>query len=312
MNEVKNYKIEYKILTLAHCAVMDNKVKPASFEVEGIEFSHWDFNYTDGWRTDTDAWVASSEIQSRNFIEAINIFTKKLSRMVPRISLICQSYIEFAIEPFLIHEVSKNIVFFKYIEDVRGGGLMFMEKERKALTKLLEIKEVPETFYYYWNDAVNATGHSSKLLMMFSALEAFARNRNKKIFKKPIDLFSEILGPELSLEIFADGNGLRNRLVHGEYFKDDDNNKNYLEVIHNKVISYFNNKILPESLIQGNIVHPQRHFFGNKKEGRWFVKRKDGSNSFSLKDLLNDFNKNGFRTPKDYEIVFDTNLGATY
>ena len=52
MSELNIYRIEHKILTLAYCAVMDNKVKPASFEVEDIGFSHWDFNYIDGWKTD--------------------------------------------------------------------------------------------------------------------------------------------------------------------------------------------------------------------------------------------------------------------
>lgn len=310
MNKLKNYKIEHKILTLAHCAVMDRKEKPASFEAEGVEFSHWDFNYRDG--EIGDAWIAVAEINAQNYLDAINEFGRRLSRSISRISLICQSFIEYISEPFLIHKIGDNVVFFRYIIDIHGGGLMFMGKQQKALIKLLSIKEIPETFYYYWNDAVNAIGYSSKLLIMFSAFEAFARVRNKKIFKKPIDLYSEILGSELSLKIFDNKKGLRNRLVHGEYFKDNDQDENYLEVIHNKVISYFNNKILLESLIPENVVHPQRHFWGNKQECRWFVKRKDSSNLFSLKDLLSDFNENGFQTPRNYERVFDRDLNTTY
>jgi hypothetical protein len=310
MNELNTYKIEHKILTLADCAVMEKKDEPASFDVDGVKFSHWDFNYRDGWLS--DAWIASSEIRSKNFIDAINIFTKKLSRLIPRISLICQSYIEFTIEPFLIHETSRNIAFFKYIEDVHGGGLMFMEKEQEALKALLNHTEISEAFYYYWNDAVNAVGHSAKLLLMFSAIESLV----KKDGQKDWALINSVLGEELVNELFGTkeqpNTGLRHRLVHGEYFSNKDNGKNYLELIHNKVVNYFNRKIFSKSLIQENVIHPQRHFFGNKKEGRWFVKRKDGNNSFSLKDLLNDFNENGFRTPKKYEQVYDDSLVTTY
>lgn len=307
---MKKYKIEHKILTLAHCAVMDREKKPASFDAEGIEFTHWDFNYRDGWKT--DAWIASSEMETENFLDAINIFRKKLDRLIPRISLICQSYIEFTLEPFLIHDKSKNIAFFKYIEDVNSVGLMFMEKGQEALNELLKHDEIPEAFYYYWNDAVNATGYSSKLLLMFSAIESMVKRSGKKDWT----LINNVLGEDLVKELFGTkerpDNGLRHRLVHGEYFGNQDQGKNYLEIIHNKIISYFNTKVFSKSLIQEGVVHPQRHFFGNKQECRAFVKIKDGSNIFSLKDLLSDFSDNGFRNPNKYEHVYDDSLTKTY
>ncbi|MFH1402312.1 MAG: hypothetical protein ABIG87_01660 [Patescibacteria group bacterium] len=305
------YKIEHKILTLAHCAVMDNKDKPASFNVDGVKFSHWDFNYRDGWRN-SDAWIATTEVVADNYVDAINILGKKLSKIIPRISLISQSYIEYLFEPFVVHKIGSDVVFFRYIKDVEGGGLMFMEKELKALNGLLLAEKIPETFYYYWNDAVNTVGYSSKLLIMFSALEALAKNRDKKKFKKPIDLYSEILGKELSSKIFSDGNGLRNRLIHGEYFGDEDQGKEYIKIIHDKVISYFNNKILSESLIQEDIVHPQRHPFGNKKAGIFFLKCKNGTQLFRLKDILNDFSGEWAHNLKNYEQVSGADLSNTY
>ena len=309
--EVLNeYKIKHKILTLSPCAVMERKEKPASFNSDGVEFSHWDFNYRDGWLS--DAWIAASSINAKNYVDAINELGKKLSRIIPRISLISQSYIEYIFEPFVVHKIGSDVAFFRYSLDVRGGGLMFMENELKALNKLLSIKEIPDTFYYYWNDAVNTAGYSSKLLIMFSALEALAKKRDKNIFKKPIDLYSEILGSDLAFEIFSDGNGLRNRLVHGEYFRNEDNGKDYLKNVHDKVISYFNNKILIESLIQENIVHPQRHFFGNKEYGNFSLKCQDGSQSFSLKDLLQDFGNDWAHNLKKYEQVFDKDFNTTY
>lgn len=310
MSALNTYKIEHRILTLSECAVMDKKGEPASFDIDGVNFSHWDFNYRDGWVS--DAWIAMSTITAENYVVAINELIKKLTKLIPRISLISQSYIEFISEPFLIHKVNSDVAFFRYITDARGGGLMFMENEQKALSKILEAKDIPETFYYYWNDATNTTGYSSKLLLMFSAIEALVKKNGSKDW----DFIHKILGEDLVKELFGTkeqpNTGLRHRLVHGEYFTSRDNGKNYLELVHNKVIAYFNASVISESLIPENIVHPQRHFWGNKKQGNFVLRHKNGSASFSLKDLLKDFNDNGFRKPENYESVFDNKLMNTY
>lgn len=284
---------------------MEVKEKLASFEIDGLEFSHWDFNFRDGWK-ESDAWMVSVETEAESLFDAINIFRAKLSKLIPRISLICQSYIEFTREPFIVHDISRDIAFFEYSQDVKSGGLMFMEKERDALVELLKDEQIPEPFYYYWNDAVNASGYSAKLLLMFSAMEAMARKRDKTKSKEPLDLYIKILGNDLAQEIFAERDGLRNRLVHGEYFNGDDSNKNYLDTIHKKVITFFNKEVFLQPYIQEDVISPQRHPFGAKRVGRCIVKRKDGLKSFSLKDLLNDFDEHGFGTPERYDHVFDT------
>jgi hypothetical protein len=304
---MKKYKIEHKIFTLADCAVMEKETTPASFEIEGIQFSHWDFNYRDGWLA-ADAWLSTAEVEAEGVFDAINNFRAKLSKLIPRISLISQSYITFVLEPFIAHDLSSDIVFFEYIEDVKGGGLMFMENEREALVLLLKRTEIPESFFSYWNDAVNASGYSAKLLLMFSAIEALAKKERKKDW----DLINSILGEDLAKELFEKENGLRHRLVHGEYFDGRDDSKNYLERIHQKVVRYFNTAIFSKSLISEDVVRPQRHPFGNKRSGQWFIKRKDGASSFSLKDMLDDFGSNGFRTPARYEYVSGSELAKTY
>ena len=307
---MNKYKIEQKILTLAHCAVMEEKNKVASFDIDDVEFSHWDFNYRDGWIT--DAWIATTTTEAENYHKAFRRFIKKLSRLIPRISLISQCYIEYFSESFLIHKIGTDIAFFRYTNNVRTVGLMFMENEKKALTELLANTEIPEAFYCYWNDAVNATNYSAKLLLMFSAIEALVKKNGQKDW----DLTNEILGKDLVEELFGtkgqSNTGLRHRLVHGEYFGNQDQGKNYLEFIHNKVIGYFNAKIFSESLIHENVINPQRHPFGNKKGCKTFVKIKDSNNSFNLKDLVKDFNNNEFRTSEKYEDVFDEKLDSTY
>lgn len=311
MSVISKYKIEHKIRTLAYCAVMENKNKPASFEIDGVEFSHWDFNYRDGWRG-SDAWLAVVEISAENYVDAVNGLVGKLFKLIPRISLISQSYIEYISEPFLVHKAGSDVAFLRYTADVRGGGLMFMEREQKALIELLGAKEIPETFYYYWNDAVNATGYSAKLLLMFSAIEALVKKNGQRDW----NLINELLGEDLVKDLFGtkgqSNTGLRHRLVHGEYFDGGDHGKNYLELVHKKVIFYFNTKIFSESLISEDVVHPQRHFFGNKKGGNFFLKCKDGSRFFSLKDLLNNFTDGRFSTDGKYEIVSGQQFSTIY
>lgn len=284
---------------------MEKADKPASFDAEGVTFSHWDFSYSAGWKT--NAWVAISTVEAPNFHEAYKIFFSKLSRIIPRVALISQAYIEHLTEPFLIHKEGSDIAFFRCTKGTNGVGLLFREKEQKALSKLLDNQDIPQAFYFYWNDVVNTTGYSAKLLLMCSAIEALAR-------KKGVDKYAlrkEILGEELDTKIFAKTEGLRNRLAHGDYFSAKDS-ENYLDAIHKKIVAYFNAKIFSEELITENVKNPQRHIFGNKQELRIFVKVKDGSNTFSLKDLLQDYSDNRFAHPEKYESVWDDGLSSTY
>src|SRR3990167_7450682 len=301
------YEIQYKILTLAKNAVPDKeKGSYHTFSAMDITFEHCEFNIRDGWLE--NAWLARGEISSINFLKAINTFRKKLWKIVPRIALISQSYIEYHSEPFIVHKKDSDEVFFHYTQDRESGGLMFMEKEKQALDELLASTKVPDEFYYYWNDAVNALGYSAKLLLMFSALEALAKKRDKSKFRQPIDLYSHILGKRLANKIFAQTIGLRHRLVHGEYLSPkQDGKKNYLDLIHKKIISFFNKKNLSKPLLSEDVVNPQRHFYGSKSEWHRFVKKIDGGTTFELKDLLSETTDDlmiaGFRNNIKYELV---------
>ncbi len=168
----------------------------SSFEIEGIMFSHWDFNIREGWIG--DAWIAASMIVAENYRSAFEEFSKKMFKLIPKISLISQTYTEYITEPFLIHKTGSDTVFFRHIKLISGVGLMFMKKEQNALEKLLRIDTIPEAFYYYWNDAVNATGYSAKLLLMFSAIESLVKRNGKKDW----NLINDILGKKLVLKFF--------------------------------------------------------------------------------------------------------------
>ncbi|HMP28260.1 MAG TPA: hypothetical protein PKD85_01585, partial [Saprospiraceae bacterium] len=174
-------------------------------------FRHAGFNSRDGWKN-SDEWIVSSKISSGKLETALNSFRSKLSKIIPRISLIGQSYIEFTHEPFIVHDISRKEFFFKYAGNFKPVGLMFMENQHKALKKLMKNKDIPDAFYFYWNEAVNSIGYSAKLLLMFSAIEALV----KKDGVKKRELINEILGENLANDLFENSNkGLRHRLVHG-------------------------------------------------------------------------------------------------
>ena len=77
---------------------------------------------------------------------------------------------------------------------------------------------IPEKFYCYWNDVVNAVGYTPKLLLMCAAIGCLTRIRlGKKDWEKVV----QVLGRELKEDLYGteedSSTGLRHRLAHGEY-----------------------------------------------------------------------------------------------
>jgi len=300
---MNKYTIEQKIRTTAENAVMSGE-KPASFICEGVEFSHEDFDYQEGWLS--DFWLAKTTIEEENFNKAYGVFINKLNRIIPRIALISQCYVNFINESFLITKEESDNAFFGLSIDSKYVGLMFQENEQKILNQLL-VNDVPENFYKYWNDAVNTTGYSSKLLIMLSALEAISKKTNGK---KDWDKLTEILGEELKDKLFERNKGLRNRLVHGEYFSKDDAT-NFVQEIHKAVIKYFN-KQNGDNKINEDVVSPQRSFFENKEGGFWFIK-KIGDANIDLKSVVSALDTNNSPSFKgEFDFDWDKNLYNTF
>ncbi len=171
-----NYEFQHRIETLAKNAVL-NESQASSFSEQEVCFSHWAFNFRDGWSQ--NYWLAKGNIEATDLQDADRKIRGKLNIIVPRIALIGQCYIDYLLQPLIIHRADTDFAFLNFVTDSESVGLMFMEKERKALRLLLKRPKIPESFYYYWNDAVNSTGYSSKLLLMFSAIEALAKNGSK-------------------------------------------------------------------------------------------------------------------------------------
>lgn len=296
------YVIEQRISTLSENAVGMSADSP-TFTAEGITFTHWNFNHRDGWLD--DAWLAKIEIDAQDGAHALQEFRKKLFKIVPIVALVGQAYIQYLIQPYLIKREDIATAYLYYPFDVGPTPLMFQEDEKKALDLLLTDDQIPEEFYLYWNDAVNTLGYSSKLLIMFAALEALTRDMEGN---KDIELQEAILGKELSDRIYAPRTGLRHRLSHGSYFSTNDK-ENYVELIHKRVISYFNEAIINEKLLGEGIIGPQRHFYSNDHLLRIFIRQEHDEWTLDLKKVLENctYNDND-HFPKEYAPVHDKDI----
>jgi hypothetical protein len=303
------YRVEQRIETLAHNAVMKDGRMEAAFSVGRIRYAHWDFEQRQAWSS--DFWLAEATIDADDYTSAFRIFRQELNQVVPRIALIGQAYTDFLYQPMLIVKEGAQVGFLRFFRRKSKVGLMFVQDHQEALGKLLADDSIPEEFYYYWNDVVNAVGYTPKILLMCAALECLTRTgHGEKDFEK----LERILGKELKEELWGtkgDSSGaLRHRLSHGEYLSADDSGKNYVELVHKRVMAYFNEHVLKAALLSLDIVSPQRHFIGSVEGGSWFIRSKT-SGCLSLKTVLVDFDQNDLNL-QEHDLVYDDPVIASY
>ena len=285
---MNSYRIEWLIETVSKNAILE-KGKSVPFVLENVRFEHWNYSVSEAWVG--NRWIASSIVEADNLIGAINILYHKLGKIIPRLSLVGQCYVDFVNQPYSVHKEGADLAYFFNTYEGTDSGLMFRENELDALKQLLK-KKIPAEFFLYWNDIVNTIGYSSKLSLMCAAIEALVKKKDgNKNWKK----LERILGKKVKKVLWGEpsntSGALRNRLIHGEYFSSDDFDKNYVEVIHKKIICYFNNRVLRKKLINPNVKNPQRHILPYKKsKSQGFIKCKFSPASFGLKSLLKSIN----------------------
>lgn len=315
-----HYHIEQRIHTLSQLAIDGKQTSTFGFSVEDVTFSDWQTKEGEGYWTH-DYWLAGADIDAPNYIEAWRQFIQKLVRIVPRMTLISQCYMEHLAQPVLIKRNDKDVAFIRWVFDRRPAHLMFMDQERTALDRLLAHPDLPKEFFYYWRDAVNTFGYSSKLLLMLSAVEAltgvtYAMRQEKKWKRLYYDRLEQILGPDLKKVFWGTekdhNNALRHRLSHGEYFDPNDTTSiDYVSDVHRSVIRYFNERIFKNDLLDETIVNPQRHLLGNADQARSFIRSK-GEAELCLKDVLADAAEHDINDLAGYETLLFDDFDGTY
>jgi hypothetical protein len=282
----------------------------AAFDVGQVRYSHWDFDHSRGWPS--DFWLAAGSVEAENYKEAFMTFRRELNSVVPKIALIGQTYTDYLQQPFLIAKDGAGVGFFRYTRRKARVGLMLVEDHLRALGRLVGDASIPEEFYYYWNDVVNAVGYTPKLLLMCAAIECLTRTGHRD---RDWDKVRRILGSELTEDLYGtigdSSRGLRNRLAHGEYFGASHSGKDYVELIHRKIMAYFNDHILQEQLLSLDIVSPQRHIVGTLEGGSWFIKSRTGDD-LTLKNVVADFEEHDVNGLERHEIVYDASLPRSY
>lgn len=301
---MNTYIIEHEIIALLDNIYVDWSKAITNFSIDWIKFSHWDFTYWE-W-TFGEKWLARIEIKSYNYIDAQNIYYKKLLKIIPKISFIWQAYIDSHKGSLLIKKWNQGIL--RYIYNDNPVSLSFWKKEQTILKNLIKNKNIPESFYSYWNDLVNTQWYSWKILLLCSAVESLLprkierpKDLKEKINKKRFELRKNILWEELDKEIFQQNKWLRHRLIHWEYFLPEDFQKNYVEEIHKKVIEYFNKNIITiDEKITLEIFNPQRHLHANYKQWGIFL---EFNKKISLKEILSEIENNNLNTLKSWKWI---------
>jgi|CXWL01.1.fsa_nt_gi hypothetical protein len=307
---MSSYLVQKRIHTLLDYGIFDKCVL-APFTRNGIHFSSWETNPDLAWRS--RFWLAEREIESCDFREAWKMFHESLTKTASRIAFVGQAYYMHLAQPFLIHRIDSGIAWFRHSIEREAVPLTFDADELGSLDLLLGHGEISEAFYLYWNDAINAFGYSSKLVLMFAALEILFRRASRKTdeFYAEMEVF---FGSELKKELYGTRedngrSGLRQRLVHGDYLSEADT-KNYVIVIHQHIVRHFNSGVLRERPINENIVGPQRHPYGNMNEWAGFI-RPEAQAPLRLKPVLGAFDADE-NNPEGYEIVPPDDRPATY
>lgn len=295
------YLIQKRIHSLLEYAVYEEGGL-TSFTRNDIRFSPWDPDIATAWQS--RFWLAESDIESIDFNGAWKIFHQSLEKVTSRIAFVGQAYYVHLAQPFLIHKNDSGIAWFRHSIEREAVPLMFDAQELGSLDVLLSHGDIPESFYLYWNDAINAFGYSSKLVLMFAALEVlFQRaSRTADEFYAEIETF---FGAELKRDLYGTRedrgrSGLRQRLVHGDYLSESDT-KNYVLMIHQHIVRHFNSGVLRERPINENIVGPQRHPYGNMDWWEGFIQPEVHA-PLRLKPVLEAFDADE-NNPEGYEIV---------
>ena len=311
------YRLEQRIHTLANIAIDSTQTGRFGFAVEDVKFSSWQIGDHDGYWTH-DYWLATSEIEAGDYRAAWQLFRKSLVRIVSRMTLVSQCYTEFLAQPILLERRDLRVAVVWWVLDrERPTGLMFMEDEKRALGLLLGHPDIPKEFFYYWRDAVNTFGYSSRLLLMLSAVEAltgipYAERKAKRKGDAFYERLEQILGKELK-EIFwgtkdDHTNALRHRLTHGEYFDPQDTRgADYRGLLHSRIMQYFNEAIFKEPVLNTGVVNAPRHPFGNADQARSFLRPRENAN-LALIDVLTDAKAHDIDNLANYEHVWDDQM----
>ncbi|HZC67725.1 MAG TPA: hypothetical protein VE201_03815, partial [Nitrospirales bacterium] len=193
-----SYLVQKRIHTLLEYAVF-NEAALRPFTRNGIRFSSWEPDITTAWRS--RFWLSECDIESDNLIDAWKLFQESLTKIASRIAFLRQAYHTDLGQPYLVRKTGSDIAYFRHSQDRSPVPLMFNQEELGSLDVLLNNATVPDEFYLYWNDAINAFGYTAKLLLMFAALESLFEKGSRNAFQY-YSAIETVFGADLKKELY--------------------------------------------------------------------------------------------------------------
>lgn len=288
---MNKYKISHKIKTLAELW--------EPFEYNDFKFRQWDFTNADGPKG--EAWIAEREIEAGNLLEAINKFRKDLLEIVQQCCFVSQCYFSLIPESWMVikeNDNTDNTFFLRFTKEIKAVPLHFNKEELESLKKLQSFPRKPA--FMYLNESTNAVTFYSRLAMLIIALESIAGEESPNVTNKDYIKNTILKDNQLFEEIFAFGDGFRNKIFHG---KDANITGDYIDKIYKKIAEYFNSEY--GTKVNLDVKHPQRNPWGNYEELKGFFEPKDGI-SKDFKEVIEKFSesaKTNHPIPEDYEFL---------
>ncbi len=281
---VQNYRIQKRV----HVMVRLFMKRPnfSQFEIAGAKYSHW-FSDCHTNANQSSYLLIEDNIKANGYERALSLFHTKHMKILSQLSLLSQCYCEGLYQPYLITKKESDLACFYYVRDTKGVPASFNENSLLGLKVLQNNSLVPNQFFLYWQDMLNTSGYSAKLLLMCSALEALASsalNTHTGTGSK-YSFFVEVLGEDLKDAVWKQKVGVRHRLMHGEYFDYETDRENYLQKLYDKIIEYFNRTVFENTVIR-SITNPQRRPDGNKLHQHYWLKGGHDSSELNLRRLV--------------------------
>ncbi len=276
---MNKYIIEQEIDSLLKNHYFEWQKSITSFEFEWITFSEKNYSYWE-WAF-WNKWIINCELEWENYKDVLNIYSYKISKIIPKISFIGQAYINYNYWSLLVKKWDIWLFFYRYNNE--PVWLNFWKNKQDILLDLYYNKDIPQEFFSYWYDLINTTSYTWKILLLCCSIESLlpkkhkwkTLNKEQSEHNKEVNkLRKKIIWNDLDNDLFwRDDKWLRHRIIHWEYFSPEDFKKNYVVEIHNRIIDYFNKEIINiDEKIPLWIIDPQRNLFINYKGQRCYLK----------------------------------------
>lgn len=200
-----------------------NKRFKSEFEYEWLHFQQWDFSVAE-WALG-DAWLLKTEIIAKDFSDAINIYFRKLGNILPRIFFSVPVWHSFGFHESLLISNDEFQTGFYFMRKEREWTWLVITDETLEIFESKNFQNIPDKFFLYYSEFINANTSLSWLSLWMSALEIIRPKSNvdrKKLF-----------GGELYFKIYwTKPEWIRHKIHHGKYPEDWDNPEKDFEDMH--------------------------------------------------------------------------------